>query len=84
MTTLIGLVSGKEFVVQERFYPFFHKKTGVQTNVFVSENGHRTITVLADNIEFYDEPLTTEMREMLNSTPEMIAVPEVSDDPNIG
>ena len=62
MTTVIGLLSGREFVVKERFYPFFNRKTGIQTNVFISENGKRTITVPADRVEFYDEPLDKNMK----------------------
>lgn len=87
ISTIIGLKSGKEFIVDETFYPFTHKVTGAVTTIFISSDRKRMITVPPPDspIEFFDESadekLLTSLKE---STKEPVVEAEaVYHDPNI-
>lgn len=70
MTTVIGLPSGKEFVVEDGSYFFTNKKTGLETRIFVSSDGKRLITIpsAGSAVEFYDEPASDEILKDIQKT----------------
>lgn len=84
MATVIGLKSGKEFLVKEKCYRFL-QRDGSVTHVFISVDDKRLITVPAQgSIEFFDEPKTDEAIEGLNSVINSSASEEpVEVDPNV-
>lgn len=84
--TVIGLRSGKEFVVQNGAYPFTDKVTGEITVLFFSADGKRVITVppKSSPVEFYDEPNTEDFTKSIKNAVPTQDKPEVIIDPNVG
>ena len=80
MTTVIGLPSGKEFVVQDGSFVFTDDRTGITVRVFESADGKRLITVppAGESVEFYDEPNSEEGMKSLQNASRLI--PEVKQD----
>ena len=75
MTTVIGLKSGKEFVVKDAAYFFTLATTGAVVSVFESVDGKRSITVPNSiDIEYFDEPMTeqrlADMQSIVEYEPE--------------
>ena len=60
MAMVIGLKSGKEFIVEEDSYLFFNEKTGLEVRMFISLDRKRIVTIPPDigHIEYFDEPAT--------------------------
>ena len=56
MATIVGLHSGKEFLVQDNSYTMYPE--GAIIHVFISADDKRVITVNHADIEFFDEPKT--------------------------
>lgn len=86
MTMLIGLLSGKEFVVQDKFYSFF-ANDGSSTRIFRSLDDKRLITIPPEgSVEFFDEPSSKEsIEELEKALLNMSNVKQVTEkDPNVG
>ena len=86
MTTVIGLKSGKEFVVKDQAYFFTLATTGVVVTVFESIDGKRLITIPdSTHLEYFDEPKTPERVADLKGVAEAVKEPEVEHhDVNVG
>ena len=89
MTTIIGLKSGKEYVVEDDYFVFTDLQTGKRVHVFVSVDRKRLITVpSADSaIESFDEPFSEEALKLLSRSVALSKVKkevEVEHDPNVG
>lgn len=85
MSVVIGLKSGKEFVVDDKSYSFVNTSTGLITKVFTSIQEKRVITIPPDGlIEFYNEPLKADTIKHLDQaiTTPVKAVETI--DPNVG
>ena len=89
MTTVVGLKSGKEYVVEDQYYVFTDNQTGKRIHIFTSVDRKRLITVPpADSaIEFFDEPFSEETLKTLSDSIALSEVKqevEVEYDPNVG
>jgi hypothetical protein len=62
---IVGLKSGKEFVVNNGHYTMSNDATGEKTHIFNTET--RIITVRDGDIEFWDEARTPERMDMLKA-----------------
>lgn len=85
MSTVIGLRSGKEFIVKEGYFPFVHKVTGAVTHIFVTPDEKRMITIPPTDspVEFYDEPVDPKFLEALNTGVQYMPEEKAANDPNI-
>ena len=63
MTTVISLISGKEFVADDYF--FHLQRGGTQFHVFFDSIGRRMYEVEDQNIECIESPLTEEKKKMV-------------------
>ena len=70
MTTVIGLPSGREFLVKDDSYIFTDDHTGAVIRVFESVDSKRIITVppAGESVEFYDEPNSEKAIEVLKNS----------------
>jgi len=70
MAMVIGLKSGREFLVADDSYLFFDKNTGLQPRMFITLDRKRIVTIPPDigNIEFFDEPATEGLLTELQKT----------------
>ena len=89
MTTIVGLKSGKEYVVEAQYYVFTDNQTGKRIHIFTSVDRKRLITVPpADSaIESFDEPFSEEALESLSDSIALSEVKQevkVEHDPNVG
>lgn len=75
---VIGLKSGKEFVVQDKSY-FIRIETQIK-QVFISESGKRRIIVREGDIEFYDETNTQEYIDTIHKSIEETKNRQVSEE----
>ena len=64
MVTIVGLHSGKEFLVQDNAFALYQADKLV--HIFLSVEGGRLITVKHDDIEYFDEPKTEKRIDQLN------------------
>ena len=71
MSTVIGLLSGKEFIVKDGGYRFVNPQDGKLTQVFVSLDEKRLITIPPEGtlVEFYDEPNDGKFLESMENKP---------------
>lgn len=84
MAMVVGLKSGKEFLVEDDSYLFFNEKTGVETRVFVSLDEKRVITVSSGDIEYFDEVLSEAFLKELKGTKKVThLVEDVVEDVNV-
>lgn len=85
MTSIIGLPSGKEFIVRDGYYPFIHKITKAETQIFISADSKRMITVPPKDspVEFYEEPADEKMINALEHPAQPIKEVTKFNDPNI-
>jgi hypothetical protein len=87
MATVIGVKSGKEFLVEDDSYLFVDEKSGLQTRMFVSLDRKRVITIPPDvgNIEYYDEVATEAFIKELRETkhPRVFNKTEAVEDVNV-
>lgn len=89
MTTVVGLKSGKEYVVEDQYYVFTDNQTGKRIHIFTSIDRKRLITVppVDSAIEFFDEPFSEETLKTLSDSIALSEVKqevEVEHDPNVG
>ena len=84
MTTVIGLKSGREFLVRDKCYRFL-QTDGSVTHVFISSDDKRLITVPPHgSIEFFDEPKTEQAVQSLNTVVSTEATDVIQEvDPNV-
>ena len=64
MTMVIGLKTGKEYVVEDMCYNL-HAADGKLTHVFFTPGRDRIITVQHEDVEFFDELATEERMNMI-------------------
>lgn len=86
MTMIVGLKSGYQVVVQDKFYLFGNNETGSLTHVFLTVDKKRVITIPPEgSIEFTDEPATEQTLINLEKAliPDIIPK-QVESDPNVG
>lgn len=84
MVTVIGLKSGKEFIVSDGGYNFVDKITGAKTQIFLVPDESRTITIPeTGNVEYYDEPADPVMIKNFKEGKFNIVQEEQHNDPNI-
>ena len=88
MTTVIGLKSGKEYLIEDQYYVFTDNQTGKRIHIFTSADRKRLITVPPSDsmIEFFDEPFSEEALKTLSNSivlSEMKQEVKVEDDPNV-
>lgn len=65
MSAIVGLKSGKEFVVENNAYIMYRRE--VATHVFTLEGEDRLLTVEHGDIEFFIEPKTQNRTDLLES-----------------
>ena len=76
MTTIIGLKSGKEFVVKDGSYILSNPEDRVY--VFISEDDKRMITINQKDIEFFNETKTQERVDLLQKIADKVVEPDTS------
>ena len=62
---VIGTLSGKEFVVEDKNFVLTNNATGDVKHVFLAKD--RLITIKAEDIEYWNETLTPERLERLET-----------------
>ena len=77
MTTIVSLLSGKEMVVDDRF--FHLQKGGIQFYVFFDSIGRRMYEVEDSNIECIESPLNEEKRKMVLAAANRMPIDPYSD-----
>ena len=89
MTTIVGLKSGKEYLVEDDYFVFTDLQTGKRGHVFVSVDRKRLITIPPGDsaMEFFEEPFSEEALQSLSRSVALSEVKkevEVDHDPNVG
>ena len=76
MATIVGLKSGKEFIVKDGSFILSNPEDRVY--VFISEDDKRMFTINQQDIEFFNETKTEQRVDLLQKIADKVIEPDTS------